>query len=133
VGMKRASLVLIFVLAGCGEAADRHGPPLRQGRYAGIGTFPVNPLWSRMAVAEQPKDEAAATIKDDSQIIVTVDGVTGEVRQCGDLSGHCIAMNPWTGSLGAERSAPVRVTVHASELEQDNVEIANESAPAPAR
>jgi hypothetical protein len=131
--MKRASLVLILILAGCGEAADRHGPPIRQGRYAGIGTFPVNPLWSRMAVEAQPRDEAAATIKDDSQIIVTVDSVTGEVRQCGDLSGHCIAMNPWTGSLRADRSAPVRVTIHASELEQDSAEIVNESEQVPAR
>ena len=131
--MKRASLILISVLAACGEAADRHSPPLRQGRYAGIGTFPANPLWSRMTVAEQPKDESAATINDDSQIIVTVDSVSGEVRQCGDLSGHCIAMNPWTGSLGADRSAPVRVTAHASDLEQETDEVVNESAPAPAR
>lgn len=131
--MKRASPILIVILAGCGEAADRHGPPLRQGRYAGIGTFPVNQLWSRMAVAGQPKDESAATIKDDSQIIVTVDSVTGEVRQCGDLSGHCIAMSPWTGSLGADRSAPVRVTAHASDLEQETDEVVNESAPTSGR
>ena len=130
--MKRASLILILVLAGCGEA-DRPGPPLRQGRYAGIGTFPVNALWSHMAVAPEAKDKQAATIKDDSQIIVTVDSITGEVRQCGDLSGHCIAMNPWTGSLGADRTAPVRVTAHASDLEQPSGEVVNESAPAPAR
>jgi hypothetical protein len=127
--MKRASLVLILILAGCGDAADLHGPLPRQGRYAGIGTFPVNALWSRMAVAERPKDEAAATLRDDRQIIVTIDSQTGEVRQCGDLSGHCIAMNPWTGSLGANRSAPVRVTAHSEDLE---AEIVNEVEPAPA-
>lgn len=128
--MKHAVLIPILSLAGCGEPADRHAPPQRQGRYAGIGTFPANPLWSRMAVEAQPKDGSAATIGDDSQIIVTVDSVTGEVRQCGDLSGHCIAMNPWTGTLGAGRSAPVKVTAHASDLE---AEVVNASEPEPAR
>lgn len=128
--MKHAGLVVILLLGGCGDAPDRHGPPPRQGRYAGIGTYPANPLWSHMRVAEPAKDGSAANVRDDSQIIVTVDSITGEVRQCGDLSGHCIAMNPWTGSLGAGRSAPVRVDAHASDQEAEAV---NEIEPVPGR
>lgn len=128
--MKRASLILILFLAGCDGAHDAPGPGIRSDRYTGIGTFPVNMLWARMAVAPV-KDKGAATIADDSQIIVTVDSMTGEVRQCGDLSGHCIAMNPWTGTIAAGQAAPVRVTVHASDLERESEESVNSAAPAP--
>lgn len=129
--MKRASLTLILCVAGCDQAPDNPGPPVRQGRYAGIGTYPVNELWSRMEVASAPKDKVAATIEDDSQIIVTVDSVTGEVRQCGDLSGYCTTMSPWAGSPAGRGNAPVRMKAHSADVARERQEVA--SAPAPGR
>ena len=113
-------VILIALLGGCGEQARDTAPQTSRGRYAGIGTYPVGTLWSRMALAAQPKDDAAARTEDDSQIIVVVDSVTGEVRQCGDLSGYCIGMNPWTGALGS--AAPARLTVHAAALARETAE-----------
>jgi hypothetical protein len=110
-------VILIAVLGACGEQARDTAPPTSRGRYAGIGTYPAGTLWSRMEVAAQPKDAASARIEDDDQIIVVVDSVTGEVRQCGDLSGYCIGMNPWTGALGS--AAPVSLTVHAADLARE--------------
>ena len=135
-----AMAVLAAGLAACDQqpAVDT-APQTSRGRYAGIGTYPVGTLWSRMVIAAEPKDAASARTEDDSQIIVVVDSVTGEVRQCGDLSGYCIGMNPWTGALGS--TAPVNLTVHAADLargtepgaDADPVENAATVTPAPKR
>lgn len=118
-------LLLAACLGGCGEASEpghgaRHG-----GRYVGIGIYAPGALWQRMVAANRSEDAAAATLRDDEQIIVTVDSRTGEVRQCGNLSGHCIRMNPWSG----QQAAPVRLTEHAADI--DTAEnAASEAAPA---
>ena len=109
-------VTLTLLLGGCDQASNGRASPERHGRYAGIGTYPADQLWSHMAEPAQPAGAAAATIRDDEQIIVLVDSRSGEVRQCGNLSGHCIAMNPWTG---ATRAAPVRLTAHAADLARE--------------
>jgi hypothetical protein len=43
-----------------------------------------------------------------------VDSQTGEIRQCGNLSGHCIRMNPWE----ARQSPPARVVEHQADLDR---------------
>jgi hypothetical protein len=106
-------LLLAACLGGCGgmpesNYAQRHG-----GRYAGIGTYYPGNMWQRMVAPRRSEDAAAATLRDDEQVIVVVDSQTGEVRQCGNLSGHCIRMNPWSG----QQAAPVRVTEHAAEID----------------
>jgi hypothetical protein len=65
--------------------------------------------------------EARANVDDDDKIIVVIDSHTGEIRQCGNLSGFCIGMNPWTQALSASQQGPVNLTQHASDLraEQD--------------
>lgn len=116
-----AALILAAGLSACDQqpAVDA-APQTSRGRYAGIGTYPAGQLWSHMAVSAQPTNAASARIDDDSQIIVVVDSVTGEVRQCGDLSGYCIGMNPWTGAPGS--AAPVGLTIHAADLARETGE-----------
>ncbi len=95
-----------LTFAGCDrptwpESAGHHG------RYVGIGIYSPDEGWSR--VPAPAGDPAAAKPKDDSQVIVVVDSNTGEVRQCGNMSGHCIGMNPWAKDLSSGQSLPVRL------------------------
>jgi hypothetical protein len=66
-----------------------------------------------MAAGEQPKDPKAAGLADDSEIIVVLDSLTGEVRQCGNRSGRCLAMNPWRSPAA---TAPAALDKHAADL-----------------
>ena len=122
-------LVAGVMLGGC------HGTPSwtsddtkpRHGRYTGIGIYPVDKMWSEITVADKPKDKAAATTEDDRNVIVVVDSDTGEIRQCGNLSGYCVGMNPWNHALGGKQAAPLGLDKHAAELEAST---SNEVAPA---
>jgi hypothetical protein len=111
----RTTLVGIAVgcllLSGCHKSLESVGPR-SQGRFAGIGVFDAGKLWAQMAVSGST-DTAPAKIADDEHIIVVLDSHTGEVRQCGDHSGYCVAMNPWAGP---QAMAPVKLTKHASDL-----------------
>jgi len=111
-------LATACVLAGCQRADDAYGPnPMTSGRYAGIGTFDAGRMWSQTAGVAAPKDPAAAKLEDDEHVIVVIDTRTGEVRQCGDHSGVCVAMNPWSGAGGL--TAPVSLKKHAAELDAE--------------
>ena len=48
-----------------------------------------------------------------------MDSATGELRQCGNLSGHCIGFNPWSRPLGSGQSAPVLLLKHAQQLQDE--------------
>jgi hypothetical protein len=111
-----SAMILAASLASCGDTPDHAGPPVPPGRYLGIGVYPAGSLWSRMVLASRPRSDAAATLADDEQVIVTVDSHTGEVRQCGNLSGHCIALNPWAAPLERNQAAPVNLDAHAADL-----------------
>ncbi|HEY5711201.1 MAG TPA: hypothetical protein VIT38_04825 [Allosphingosinicella sp.] len=133
IGLSSGAAIL---LAGCGDRAvngleaQHHG-----GRFVGIGIYAPHTLWQRMTGVPRPANAQAATLEDDSQIIVVVDSQTGEIRQCGNLSGHCIRMNPWSGG-----PAPVSLSAHAADLEREaeaNAPVdlnaaANEAGAAPA-
>lgn len=112
-------------LAGCDHESGPGPGAHHGGRYLGIGTYSAGRLWSRMSGAAAPADPARATIADDEQIIVTVDSRTGEVRQCGNLSGHCVASNPWQSGAGSG----VNLSIHAADLDA----VSNEAAPVPVR
>jgi hypothetical protein len=112
-------LILAACLTGCNqtraqnsaEAAEHHGS-----RYLGIGIYPVTDLWEHIIGASRPSDPAAATLEDDTELIVVVDGNSGEIRQCGNMSGHCISMNPWTRPPDQVQVAPAKLDAHEVDL-----------------
>jgi hypothetical protein len=112
-----AILTAAAVLGGCDRGPPEqapHGPG--QGRYLGVGIYDAGTLWQEQANAEPPKDPKAATLADDSEIVVVVDSATGEIRQCGNFSGRCLSLNPWRGSAAAAPAAFVR---HAADVARD--------------
>lgn len=116
-GLSFFFFVAAACLSGCGRTPATGPVAPHGGRYFGIGVYQAGQLWSRMAAA-RPANGPAATIADDDEIIVVVDSNTGEIRQCGNLSGHCIGMNPWTGALARGQAAPVELNAHAAELDR---------------
>jgi hypothetical protein len=117
-------IVALLALAGCKReaAADNEmgGGPDEAGRYSGVGIYPADSLWNEIEGAEAANDAQAARLDDDSQVIVLVDRRTGEVRQCGNRSGFCVAMNPWRGR-GRDKAPqlPAQLIKHASDLEKE--------------
>jgi hypothetical protein len=113
--------LLLLTIAGCNKsmAVDADGTASR-GRYSGIGTFPADPLW-RQRTETDLKDESAARLADDSQIIVVVDSQTGEVRQCGNNTGQCVSMNPWSKDAAAS-SLPAVLKKHAADLDAETAQ-----------
>jgi hypothetical protein len=115
-------LILAACLSGCGqhpaynstETAEHHG-----GRYLGIGVYPASDLWQHLTAPDRGADPHAATLADDTQLIVVVDSNSGEIRQCGNMSGHCIGMNPWAAALGQGRAAPVTLDAHQADLDNE--------------
>jgi hypothetical protein len=118
-------------LAGCGKL-KAESPSAHHGRYVGIGIYASGDLWQRMARAAPPADAPAqaARLSDDEQVIVVVDSDTGEIRQCGNLSGYCVGMNPWTKALTSQQQAPVTLETHAVKLPRLEVEPAPPPEPA---
>jgi hypothetical protein len=109
-------LAAATALAGCQKAAEGLGSSAgARGRYLGVGHYAPGPMWSQLAAAA-PKTPPAARLADDEQVIVVVDSLTGEVRQCGNLSGFCIGMKPWAAALPAAQLAPTQLSRHAAEL-----------------
>jgi hypothetical protein len=118
-------LITVGALAGCNNA-DEPQTATHHGRYLGIGVYSAGRMWSRMVAANRtPADRTAATTADDEQVIVVVDSHTGEVRQCGNLTGYCIGLNPWGGALGPAQAAPIRVNAHAADLDREEAAVAS--------
>jgi hypothetical protein len=117
-----AAFVATAFLCGCGQQPSEQAAPVPHGRYVGIGTYPASRLWSRIAIPKGKTDAAAANTQDDGQIIVAVDSVTGEIRECGNLTGFCIGMNPWRNRLPATQVGPVTVTRHEADLQREDEE-----------
>ena len=131
---KVAGAVLMAAVALCGcekgpaewfDGDGGHG----HGRYAGIGIYNPGAPWQRMAAAQLAKETPAARTVDDQAIIVVVDGATGEVRGCGDMTGYCIGMNPWKARLTAGQLAPVVLTSHARSIGEDATAASSAAAP----
>jgi hypothetical protein len=109
----------VVALPGCNRAEETQ-TATHHGRYLGIGVYSAGRMWSQMVQAGQrPAERTAATTADDEQVIVVVDSHTGEVRQCGNLTGYCIGMNPWSGALGQPQTSPIRVRTHAADLDRE--------------
>ena len=121
-------LVLAACLSGCGQSAynSSEATAHRGDRFLGIGVYPASDLWQHLAGPNRSADPHAATLQDDTQVIVIVDSNSGEIRQCGNMSGHCIGMNPWAAALGQGRAAPVALDKHQADLDREARESAGE-------
>ena len=106
------------------ETADVHG------RFAGIGIYSTDRMWSQLVGAEAPKSPAAARLQDDREVIVVVDTRTGEIRQCGNLSGYCVGMSPWAKPLSAAQVGPLSISKHQEELQREDEQAAHAAAAA---
>jgi hypothetical protein len=123
------AIIAAACLAGCNkkvESAENPNGPNPHGRYLGVGVYPADVLWSKMVVPAKPRDTAAATTEDDGHVIVVLDSRTGEIRQCGNMTGYCVGMNPWGGALSGPQMTPISLTKHAAELAS---EMSNQTAP----
>jgi len=108
-----------LVLTGCSRSElTGSGPGHGAGRYAGVGLYQADRMWKQL-VGPAPKEAGAARIADDSYVIVAIDSRTGELRQCGNLSGHCIGMNPWSTALTQAHLAPASLAKHAEQLDAE--------------
>ena len=117
--MKKSSLIAVvsvLLLASCKkETADADFNEARsQGRYTGVGVYNAGDLWGKIMDAPTPADPHAATIRDDEHVIVVVDTRTGEIRQCGDHSGYCVAISPWAASNHVP-ALPSKLSAHAGD------------------
>ena len=113
------SVIAAISLGGCSRATDSVTGSSHHGRYAGVGLYPAGRMWEQLVRANTPKDGSAATLKDDEEIIVVLDSNTGELRQCGNLSGHCLSMSTWTKPGAAPPLAPAVLLKHAVQLDQE--------------
>jgi hypothetical protein len=82
-------------------------------------------MWRQVVRSGASPDAALATVQDDDQVIVVIDSATGELRQCGDLSGFCIALNPWR-NVGVR--APAALLKHAEQLDREQAAQAGQGA-----
>lgn len=120
-------LAIVCALAGCDQHDASSAGPKSPGRYAGIGTFDAGRLWQEMKGPSMSQDKSAASLADDEHVIVVLDSHTGEIRQCGDHTGFCVAMNPW--ATGARTAAtPVILGQHAADLAAQDKAAVAESA-----
>ena len=105
----------LLSLSGCGRAAFLPSASHGEARYSGVGLYPAGQGWSRIVGSAESTAADQAKRADDETVIVVVDGATGEVRQCGNLSGYCVTMNPWNRSPANLGAQPVKLAPPASE------------------
>ncbi|KPF73972.1 hypothetical protein IP88_08195 [alpha proteobacterium AAP81b] len=104
--MRVALGIVLAALTGCGELAGTGPEPAPgNGRYVGVGLYAPHEGWQRQREVPPPAGDRAGLADDDIVIVVT-DSRTGEIRQCGNVSGHCTVMNPWGK---APLAVPVRL------------------------
>lgn len=94
------------LLSSCQKASDTPSTGTARGRYVGVGHYSPGSLWPQVARAAPAPDPAKARPEDDDQVIIVMDSLTGELRQCGNFSGRCIGQNPWSKPLESNEAAP---------------------------
>ena len=112
-------LASALLVSGCDRAPSSSGSAGAEGkgRYSGIGIYEAGRLWSQVKVDPATPTAGRAGLADDEHVIVVVDSRSGEVRQCGDHSGICVAMNPWSG--GKAITLPAQLNKTAVELDAE--------------
>jgi len=111
-----------LLLTGCdrGEPGSSGPGSEGRGRYSGIGIYEAGRMWSQVKVDSAAPPAGRAGLADDEHVIVVVDNRTGEVRQCGDHSGLCVAMNPWTSDKPTALPAPLNKTAADLDAETED-------------
>ncbi len=127
-------LAALPLLASCDQGPSSSGGSGQEGRgrYSGIGIYEAGRLWAQIKLDPATQPAGKAGLSDDEHVIVVVDNRSGEVRQCGDHSGICFAMNPWSRGRDAT-SLPLALDKTAAELDAEQEEAARsptESTPA---
>jgi len=127
-------LAALPLLASCDQGPSSSGGSGQEGRgrYSGIGIYEAGRLWAQVKTDPAAQPAGKASLSDDEHVIVVVDNRSGEVRQCGDHSGICVAMNPWSSGRDAT-ALPVALNKTAAELDAEQGEAAlltNESSRA---
>ena len=112
-----AAAIASLGLAACSGPVSTASSSGGHGRYSSAGLYPAGKMWRQLAGAPTTSAPAQAKLADDEQIIVVLDSQTGELRQCGNLSGFCVGMNPWSKPVGA--SAPLAVAKHSDQLDAE--------------
>jgi hypothetical protein len=119
----RIVLAVLIVLgaASCkrADAVGGAGPQHGDGRYQGVGLFEPGRMWRELVPFAQTRDPAEARLSDDERVIVVVDSRTGEIRQCGNLSGYCLTSNPWSPPAKSAQAAPARLVRHADDIDRE--------------
>jgi hypothetical protein len=122
--MKTLSLAVIataLCLAACNKPFGvTSGGSEARGRYSGVGIYRAERLWRQMAASAAPRDAASARLRDDEEVIVLVDSQTGDIRQCGNLSGYCIGTSSWAKPLAGLQLTPVPLVKHAEDLDAED-------------
>ena len=116
-------LAVLPLLAGCDQGPSSSGGSGQdgRGRYSGIGIYEAGRLWAQVKIDPAAQPAGKASLSDDEHVIVVIDNRSGEVRQCGDHSGICVAMNPWSGGREAT-SLPVALNKTAADLDAEQEE-----------
>ena len=120
--MKAVWLAVVFpalCLGACNKPGSLESGSER-GRFAGVGIYSADRMWSQIAGVEAPKSPGTSRLKDDQEVIVVVDTRTGELRQCGNLSGFCVGMNPWAKPLSTAQAEPLSVLKHEEDFEREH-------------
>jgi hypothetical protein len=108
----------MFCLSGCNQPEPESPSAPHHGRYIGVGTYAAGEMWAKIR-STGTATAATAKTTDDEHVIVVVDSKTGEIRECGDLTGFCIGMNPWAKAMLTGQTAPVALNEHASAKPSD--------------
>jgi hypothetical protein len=112
------SALILLTVSGCNKSLAVEGDgTASRGRYSGIGTYPADRLWEQRKTENATTEGDRAALADDGHIIVVVDTQTGEVRQCGNNSGQCVRMSPW--SQQPTPLLPATLTKHAVDLDAE--------------
>ena len=122
----------VVLLAGCNRPWAGGAGTGPHGRYSGVGVYPAGRMWRQMVGGADSQDPKSAKLDDDEQVIVVVDGATGELRECGNLSGYCVGLSPWAKLLPGSQTAPLSLGKHAPQLADEAAARAKAaSAPKP--
>lgn len=110
--MRIVVLGIAIAATSCLAACSQEGGAITRthGRFEGVGVYSPGVNWAGLKTARGPQPADVASLADDEHIIVVVDSRTGEIRQCGDLSGFCVSQNPWTKGPKDLLAGPVTLT-----------------------